>query len=175
MLLQKNSQRRLQSSTRVELARDLHDSLAQDLVAIGFQLDLLINELPARYRADARVIRETVTTATKSVRRELFALREITGDYQAELVKHAAPLHLQINGEFSKLNPSVQRVIAELVRNASQHSKGHNLKVEISEHLISVSDDGQGMHGISELVENLGGHMNVTTSKSGTRVEISLP
>jgi NarL family two-component system sensor histidine kinase LiaS len=175
MLLQKNSQRRLQSSTRVELARDLHDSLAQDLVAIGFQMDLLINELPARYRTNAREIREAVTVATKSVRRELFALREIAGDYQTELISHAAPLHIQINGEISKLNPSTQRVVDELVKNAAQHSKGHNLKVEVTEHLISVSDDGQGMRGISEIVEDLGGSLTVNTSKNGTRVEIRLP
>ena len=83
--MQKNSQRRSQSSTRSELARDLHDSLAQELVAIGFQLDLLIAQLPHRYRSDAKVIRSAVTDATKSVRRELFSLLNIESDYQSEL------------------------------------------------------------------------------------------
>ena len=175
MLLQKNSQRRSQSSTRVELARDLHDSLAQDLVAIGYQLDLLINDLPLRHRASAREIRQAVTEATKSVRRELFALRDLNSDYQAELLSHAAPLHLQINGEISRLNPSTQRIVNELVKNAAQHSKGHNLKVDIQEKLIVVSDDGQGMLGIAESVENLGGQIYVSTNKSGTRIEIRLP
>ena len=175
MLLQKNSQRRSQSSTRVELARDLHDSLAQDLVAIGYQLDLLLNDLPLRYRANAREIRQAVTAATKSVRRELFALRDLTGDYQAELLNHAAPLNLQINGEISKLNPSTQRIVDELVKNAAQHSKGHNLKVDIAEKLIVVSDDGQGMLGVAESVENLGGQIFISTNKSGTRIEIRLP
>ena len=175
MLLQKNSQRRSQSSTRVELARDLHDSLAQDLVAIGYQLDLLINDLPLRHRASAREIRQAVTAATKSVRRELFALRDLTGDYQAELLNHASPLNLQINGEISKLNPSTQRIVNELVKNAAQHSKGHNLKVDIQDKLIVVSDDGQGMLGVAESVENLGGQIFVSTNKSGTRIEIRLP
>ena len=175
MLLQKNSQRRSQSSTRVELARDLHDSLAQDLVAIGYQLDLLLNDLPLRYRANAREIRQAVTAATKSVRRELFALRDLTGDYQAELLNHAAPLNLQINGEISKLNPCTQRILDELVKNAAQHSKGHNLRVDIAEKLIVVSDDGQGMLGVAESVENLGGQIFVSTNKSGTRIEIRLP
>lgn len=175
MLLQRNSQRRLQSSTRVELARDLHDSLAQDLVAIGYQLDLLISDLPLRYRANAREIRQAVTDATKSVRRELFALRDLNSDYQAELTNHAVPLHLQINGEINRLNPSTQRLVDELVKNAAQHSKGHNLKVDITEKLIVVSDDGQGMLGIAESVENLGGEIFVSTTKSGTRIEIRLP
>jgi len=145
------------------------------LVAIGYQLDLLLNDLPLRHRASAREIRQAVTEATKSVRRELFALRDLKSDYQAELLNHAAPLHLQINGEISRLNPSTQRIVNELVKNAAQHSKGHNLKVDISEKLIVVSDDGQGMLGIAESVENLGGQIFVSTNKSGTRIEIRLP
>ncbi len=175
MLLQKNSLRRLQSSTRTELARDLHDSLAQDLVAIGFQLDLLINSLPSRYRADTREIRLAVTEATDSVRRELFALRDLESDYQADLAKHASPLHLQVNGDVNSLNEAEKRILAEIVRNAKDHSKGHNLVVELSKHRISVQDDGQGMYGVSELVDDVGGMMAITSNRAGTRVEITLP
>ena len=75
----------------------------------------------------------------------------------------------------SKLNPSTQRIVDELVKNAAQHSKGHNLKVDIAEKLIVVSDDGQGMLGVAESVENLGGQIFVSTNKSGTRIEIRLP
>ena len=175
MLLQKNSQRRLQSSTRTELARDLHDSLAQDLVAIGFQLDLLINSLPTQYRADAREIRLAVTDATNSVRRELFALRDIESDYQADLVSHACPLHLQVNGDVNRLSSIEKRILSEIVKNAADHSKGHNVIVNLKPHLISVQDDGQGIYGVSELVEEIGGEMKISSNRSGTRVEITLP
>jgi signal transduction histidine kinase len=175
MLLQKNSLRRLQSSTRTELARDLHDSLAQDLVAIGFQLDLLINALPTHFRADAREIRLAVTDATNSVRRELFALRDLESDYQADLASHASPLHLQVNGDVNQLSAIEKRILSEIVKNASDHSKGHNVIVDLSEHRISVQDDGQGMYGVSELVDEVGGEIAITSNRTGTKVEITLP
>lgn len=175
MSLQKNSLRRSQSSTRIELARDLHDSLAQDLVAIGFKLDLLLACLPIRFRARAREIRFDVTDATKSVRQQLFLLRDIDSDYQQELEKLAKPLKLKIIGEITQLPSDSRRIVDELIRNAATHSKGHRITLEVSEHTIIVKDDGQGMRGVSEIVESLGGEISVTARSSGTKVEISLP
>ena len=175
MLSQKNLLRRLQSSTRTELARDLHDSLAQDLVAIGFQLDLLINSLPTQFRADAREIRHAVTNATNSVRRELFALRDLEHDYQADLVNYASPLHLQVNGDVNSLSSIEKRILSEIVKNAADHSKGHNVIVDLSAHTITIQDDGQGMYGVSELVNSIGGEMVISCNQTGTKVEISLP
>lgn len=175
MSLQRNSLQRSQSSTRIELARDLHNSLAQDLVAIGFKLDLFLSDLPVIYREAAREIRIDITEATKRVRQELFALRELDSDYHQELNTIAKPLHIEVIGEISKLNTQERRIIDELVRNAATHSKGHNITLEISEHSILVRDDGQGMRGISEIVEELGGQLLVTSQSTGTQVEIRLP
>ena len=175
MWSQKNSQRRLQSSTRAQLARDLHDSLAQDLVAIGYKLDLLIGELPSRFRAPARAIRLDVIEATKRVRRELFALRSPDGEYYNELIERAKPMQLLLTGELSRLDSKLKRIVDELVRNAAQHSKGHAITVEIGERSIKVRDDGQGFHGVSELVTQLGGELSVSSSGRGTLVEIALP
>ena len=175
MLLQKNSQRRSQSSTRTELARDLHDSLAQELVAIGFSLDLLIADLPHKYRSRARDIRFQVTEATQLVRKELFSLRQNESEYQSNLANQAGHLALDVNGDLSTLSREAKKVIDELVRNAAIHSKGRNIKLTVKEDLIVVSDDGQGLFGVGELVESLGGKMTVFTGASGTRVEIRMP
>lgn len=175
MLSQKNLQRRLQSSTRIELARDLHDSLAQDLVAIGFKLDLLLSDLPLRFRGAARDIRLDVTSATDKVRRELFALRDAESYYLEKLSNSAGKLELDIDGEITELRPELKRIIDELVRNAAVHSKGHKIKIAVTKHQITVSDDGQGMHGVSEMVDQLGGTMQITSTKFGTKVEIELP
>ena len=175
MWSQRNSQRRLQSSIRAQLASDLHDSLAQDLVAIGFKLDLLVGELPFKHRAKAREIRFAVSDATKRVRRELFALRSPDGTYYNDLIEHAQPLQLLLNGELSKLDAKQRRVVDELVRNAAQHSKGHAITIDIGENSIKVRDDGMGFHGISRLVEEFGGEIKVTSSGRGTQVEIALP
>jgi NarL family two-component system sensor histidine kinase LiaS len=174
MLLQKNSQRRSQSSTRTELARDLHDSLAQELVAIGFALDLLITDLPHKYRGRARNIRLQVTEATHLVRKELFSLRQNDSDYQSKLENQAGHLALKINGDLSILSRDAKRVIDELIRNAAIHSKGRNIQLTVHENEIVVSDDGQGLFGVGELVESLGGKMNVLTGANGTKVEIRM-
>ena len=175
MSLQRNSQRRFQSSTRIELARDLHDSLAQDLVAIGFKLDLLCAHVPASNRNEIRLIRQSVTAATKKVRKELFSLRDKDSDYQQQLADSAAQLNLIIDGEISALSPITRRIVDELVKNAATHSKGHNIEVAITDHLITVKDDGQGLHGVSELVDELGGILQISSTKNGTKVEIRLP
>ena len=175
MSLQKNSQRRLQSSTRVELARDLHDSLAQDLVAIGFQLDLLTEDLPYKYRASAREIRLRVTEATKRVRRELFALREIDSAYQQKLLESAGSLGVEVVGDLSTLAPSTRKLVTELVRNSALHSKGRLVRIEIKEKSILVSDDGQGLFGVGQLLDETGGTLEIRTSHLGTEVEITLP
>lgn len=175
MSLQRNSQRRFQSSIRTELARDLHDSLAQELVAIGFKLDLFIADLPWKYRKSAREIRLQITDATKEVRKELFTLRKNESNYQSKLTELAGELSVQVTGELSSLNSTTRRVVDELVRNAATHSKGRLIQVIIEKNLITVSDDGQGFFGVNELVASLGGQINVTSSASGTKVEIRLP
>jgi signal transduction histidine kinase len=175
MLLQKNSQRRSQSSIRIELARDLHDSLAQELVAIGFSLDLLIADLPHKYRSRARDIRLQVTQATQLVRKELFSLRQNESNYQSKLDNQAGHLALNINGDLTILSREAKQVVDELIRNAAMHSKGRNIQLTVTEHEIVVSDDGQGLFGVGELVESLGGKMSVFTGAFGTRVEIRMP
>jgi len=172
MLSQKNLQRRLQSSTRINLARDLHDSLAQDLVAIGYKLDLLIADLPFNYRAKVREIRDLVTTATSQVRKELFALRATAEDPLDQINSSALPLALDIQGDLSTLDSRRLRIVNELVRNAASHSKGRNIRLEITEDYLIVSDDGVGLFGVSELADQLGARLEISSSKEGTKVEI---
>ena len=169
-------QRRSKSSTRVQLARDLHDSLAQDLVAIGYKVDLLTAQLPFRFRAEARDIRFLVSESLNKVRREIFALRANTKlDPKSNLSELAKPLKVQVIGELSELTAERQKIVDELVRNAATHSKGRNIKIEISPNHLKVSDDGQGLFGISELVAALNGKLSVAIKESGTEVEIELP
>jgi signal transduction histidine kinase len=169
-------QARSKSSTRVQLARDLHDSLAQDLVAIGYKLDLLIAKLPIRFRAEAREVRFLVSESTAHVRRELFGLREKLLP-EAQLLPHltklAKPLSVEIIGDIYQLNVEQRRIVEELVRNAATHSKGRTVTVEIFRDRIRVSDDGQGLFGIKELLPD--GDLKISVTKKGMSVEVQLP
>ena len=165
----------MQSSTRIELARDLHDSLAQDLIGIGFKLDLLLSRLPNRFRGEVRTIRFDISEATNRVRKELFALRSNSANYQEMLARNAEPLQLSISGSLNNLSTDKRRIIDELVKNAAQHSKGRQVSVSVEDHRIVVTDDGMGLFGVSELVSELGGEMHISISDTGTKVDINLP
>ena len=94
---------------------------------------------------------------------------------RTNLEKMASPLDLEVSGDLTGLCESKKRIVDELVRNAATHSKGRNVKVEVSDTFIKVSDDGQGLFGLSELVEELDGELLVQITSAGTEVVITLP
>ena len=62
---------------RLDLARELHDGIAQDLVALGYSLDLLLADesLTKRARLDIRASRLQVDDLAQKVRKEIYKLR----------------------------------------------------------------------------------------------------
>ena len=63
---------------RLDLARELHDGVAQDLVALGYELDLLLAaaDTQAPVRKGIRSLRFQVDEMITKVRREIYQLRE---------------------------------------------------------------------------------------------------
>ena len=66
------------SPERVRIARELHDGIAQDLVGIGYSLDLLLSEesLSNNARTEIRSTRFAVDELIGKVRREILHLRK---------------------------------------------------------------------------------------------------
>ena len=66
----------MSSPARIELARDLHDGIAQDLVALGYELDLLLGatESTVQSRREIRALRFKIDDLIAKVRREMYAL-----------------------------------------------------------------------------------------------------
>lgn len=128
--------------------------------------------MPFNYRANVKEIRDLVTTATSQVRKELFALRATAEDPLDQINSSAMPLALDIQGDLSTLDSRRLRIVNELVRNAASHSKGRNIRLEITEDYLIVSDDGVGLFGVSELADQLGARLEISSSKEGTKVEI---
>lgn len=170
----RNLQRRSQSSIRNELARNLHDSIAQDLAALGFQIDLLSSCYSATQREDLRKLRSLTDSALVKVRREMFALREHQFDVLDELTQSAGACKLEVIGNPNLLSKELQRVLNELTRNAATYSKGHLIKIDIAPDQITISDDGRGMYGVAEAVEELGGSLKIESTRFGTKVTIGL-
>ena len=63
---------------RIRIAQDLHDGIAQDLVGVGYSLDLLLSEesLSLKARADIRGTRLAIDDLIAKVRAEILDLRK---------------------------------------------------------------------------------------------------
>ena len=76
--LRKRSKRSLpKTQDRLEIARRLHDCLAQDLAALGYNLDAVIadTELSRSHRLELRRLRFEISRIIDEFRDEIFILR----------------------------------------------------------------------------------------------------
>lgn len=182
-------------SSRVEIAREIHDGIAQDLVALGFQLDLVLAAplTPAHVRNEIRTIRFTVSELIDKVRGEIYALRtplEFNGKLQ-EIVYGISPT-IEISGDELELSGAncdlLLRVIPELLRNAHTHSGASQILLELTSHkngsMIKVIDNGQGgatatsgrygIVGCIERIESHGGAITIDSRQHGTTITITV-
>ena len=187
------------NNARVTLARDIHDGIAQDLVAVGYRLDSLLArpDIDGDVRREIRDLRLAITQTLADVRRELFALRSESNE---SLRTHMLRLYEEIaNGyggtcdvEDISLNDDDERVILEiareLLRNAQRHSHGKSiwlsLETSSTDVILTVKDDGRGgahitqghfgLLGIREKVAERQGLVKIL-GNHGSTITVSLP
>jgi signal transduction histidine kinase len=190
------------SPARIELARDLHDGIAQDLVALGYELDLLLGatESTVQSRREIRALRFKIDDLIAKVRREMYALRdpEVTTFQEAlsELVEEiCGDLHVtQTISQISIPNSyqsELKAIATELLRNAKVHSRASHIEVLLkgveNRTYLEVSDNGVGgaqvntsrlgrlgLMGVKERVEKLHGQLEIISSENGTRIKVVL-
>ena len=192
----------MSNPARLELARDLHDGIAQDLVALGYELDLLLgaSESTVESRREIRVLRFKVDDLISKVRREMYALRdpqvttfqdalsqlihEICGDLQVT----ASISHFSIPNSYQT---ELKAIATELLRNAKFHSRASHIEVLLrgveNRTYLEVSDNGVGgaqvntsglgrlgLMGVKERVEQLHGQLEIISTENGTRIKVVL-
>lgn len=182
-------------SSKVEIAQEIHDGIAQDLVALGFQLDLVLAAplTPALVRNEIRTIRFCVSELIEKVRGEIYALRTPSefNDQLREIVLSISPA-IEISGDDLELSEVdcdlLLRVIPELLRNAHTHSGASQILLHLSSDenrpVITVSDNGQGgatmgsgrygILGCIERVQSRGGVITIDSHQDGTTITITL-
>ena len=192
----------MSNSARIELARDLHDGIAQDLVALGYELDLLLGatESTVESRREIRGLRFKVDELISKVRREMYALRDLkVASFQDELKELIAEIcgDLEVTQTISQFSiPSsyqseLKAIATELLRNAKVHSGASHIEVLLkgveNRTYLEVSDNGVGgaqvntshlgrlgLVGVKERVEQLHGQLEIISSENGTCIKVIL-
>jgi len=173
-----------------QIARQIHDGIAQDLVALGYSLDQSLGapELPISTRAELRTLRFAVTNLIEKVRREILNLRSTAPDLAEQVITICGPRLGALNLA-APLDPSLHPIVIELMRNAAEHSGASviNLQTHCDEALtvIEVSDNGIGgvemkadrfgLVGISEAVAELSGQIEFINLTPGLLIRVSIP
>lgn len=186
----------LSAVDRLGLARRLHETLAQDLAAIGYQLDALIAEesMDTAFRAELRKIRLQVMRTNQGFRAEIYRLRQMDRhglEQQIKLLLSPADCHL--NFDYPAMPEDVEQclnhALLEIARNSAKHSGAtvfelnHSLTDQFL--LIDVGDNGSGsitikkgsfgLRVIDESLSQIAAEYSCRSDSFGTFFSIQIP
>jgi len=187
---------------RLELARELHDGIAQDLVALGYSLDLLLADesLTKRARLDIRASRLQVDDLMQKVRKEIYKLRnsldsnlgaQISRLIEDEFNDLAIEQTIEDVSAPSEVISELLAVLRESLRNIRAHARASRVAITLypinNRICLQICDDGMGgvsmksghwgITGITERIGALGGSISIEdgfSHTSGVRITILL-
>lgn len=185
-------------SERLQISRDLHDILGHNLTTLAIHLDVAsrMAEGPAaKHLADAR---DVASGLLNEVRAIVAQVKVQPVDLRATLQSLTEGLvgvrvHLDLPDDLSAMDPAradaILRCVQELITNALRHAEARELVITLEQATdgtarIQARDDGrggafqegQGLTGMRQRFEALGGSLSITTSQGrGFRVTGAIP
>ena len=187
---------------RRRIERDLHDGTQQRLIALGLDVQLLLEgmsiERPGERAALDRLTREieSILSDVQELSRGVHPPSLSRGGLRAALATLArrSPLPVELRFELlarppEPLETCIYFFVSEALANAAKHSQADQLLVVVEEATgllrARVTDDGNGgasigagsgLLGLRDRVEALGGRLRLESSPGeGTSVAIELP
>jgi len=178
---------------RLGLARRLHETLAQSLAVIGYDLDALIgdSDLSSSHRSALRSIRLQVMNMTKNFRDEIYRTRRFSREeLEAEIRAILGSIHADLSLTYPRLTEErenlLNEALIEIARNTRKHSSAQSfyLKYELMEtgFLILIGDDGVGemlfksdnfgLRSIDEVLKIISRNYQCTSDEEGTHFRI---
>jgi signal transduction histidine kinase len=151
-----------QDLVRLALTTRLHETLAQDLAALGYRIDELIADtaLSPSQRGSLREIRLSLIDLTKTFRDAIYLpRRHDRAQLLAELQSILAEKTVDIDLTFPLLRDADELLLGEalieMARNCARHSKAESFSIKYSINdsgmTLHVHDDGQGISSIAKL------------------------
>jgi ligand-binding sensor domain-containing protein/two-component sensor histidine kinase len=151
---------------RTRIAREIHDTLAQDIVGISVQLELVSRLLGSSVdaaRAQLDTARSLVKGSLAEARSSIWNLRSATAEGDdlparihrvvAQAGSHgSARVRFQVRGTYRAASPQIEdqllRVTQEAVNNAVRHADASTIDVTLGYDVraveLSMDDDGRG-------------------------------
>ena len=187
---------------RERIARDLHDVLGHTLSVITLKAELagrLVSLDPARAAAEMADVERTSRAALAEIREAIggYRSRGLAAEIDAArrtLDAAGVALVTEIKPERESLSPQEETALAlalrEAVTNIVRHARASTCRLrfvsEAGHRRLVVEDDGQhavmregnGLRGMRERIESLGGHFYIECGiahNHGTRLTIDLP
>ena len=173
-----------------QIARQIHDGIAQDLVALGYSIDQSLGapELPTSTRAELRTRRFEVSQLIEKVRREILNLRSTAPDLGEQAIAICGDRLGKVDLA-TPLGQSLDPIAVELLRNAAEHSGASVINLrsysDQAHTVIEVSDNGIGgvemkadrfgLVGIAEAAAELAGKVEFINLTPGLLIRVSIP
>lgn len=184
------------------IAQELHDGIAQELVGIGYSLDLLLAQEreSSDARSELRTLRFAITDLIEKVRLEIFKLRQQSDTELSEEIQRSIKdicAGLEIHSSLDSfptatnldLAYQIKRIATEIFRNIASHSHAKSVWVtlicngKVAE--LIVRDDGvggltdkenhYGFSGIRERAQTIGATLETQSSSAGTQIHLRVP
>jgi two-component system sensor histidine kinase DesK len=182
---------------RLRIARDLHDLLGHNLSLIALKSELakrLVNVAPDRAIVEISDVENVARTTLQEVREAVSAFRQPRLKSELNAAREilaAAGIAYHFDGDESLMDAlptSIESVLSWTVRegvtNVIRHSRAHQCTIrmmrKVQEIGIEVIDDGvgvpvmnnsgnegNGLHGLAERVETLGGRSETFAREAG--------
>ncbi|MGD0445904.1 MAG: sensor histidine kinase [Edaphobacter sp.] len=182
---------------RERIARDLHDVLGHTLSVIVLKAELagrLIERDPQRAAQEIADVEKTARTALSEVREAIGGYRSQGLSAEMELARNtlqSAGVTLACESPLPHLHAAEETVLClavrEAVTNIVRHAKATQCRMSFStssegHHSLIITDngnpsnlqEGNGLRGMRERIESLGGRFSITTGP-GVTLLIELP
>ncbi len=204
---------------RTRIARDLHDTLLQSFHGLLFRFQAARNMLPDRPEEAVQTLDAALTRAEQALDEGRHSIQELRSGLSAESdldkvlittgqelassnhAENGSPrFEVIVEGERRGLAPMVQeeilRIARELLRNAFQHARAHQIEAEIRYDSdifrLIVRDDGKGIDpkilkdggrpghwglpGVRERASGIGGQLEFwSEAGAGAEVRLTVP